>query len=114
MVKIIPVIRPMTIEEQRSTGLVNPGLMLEYGSKSYFLKAGNRDKIECFVVGVGLYVLTSNSNLGYVGLDAYQIGHDEPVNSIFCQEQELYEVLGPRWRAMSSETKVQMLMEYLI
>ena len=114
MLKLNASIRTMTLEEQRYYKLINPGLMLDYETNSYVLKAGRRDKVECFVMGVCLYVLTSSSSLGYVGLDAYQIGHDEPVNSVFCQEQELYEVLGPRWRAMSSETKVQRLMEYLI
>jgi hypothetical protein len=53
--------------------------------------------------------------MSYLGLDAYQIGHEEAINSVFLwKEQEMLEVLGSKWRVMSSETKVLRLMEYLI
>ena len=115
MRSIIPYIRRMTYEEQQEYGLVNPGLMLEYQGRSYVLNAGTRDKVEVFAIGVGLYVLTSNQPLSYLGLDEYQIGHQEAINSVFLwKEQEMYEVLGPRWMVLSSEAKVMRMMEYLM
>ena len=115
MLKLNASIRTMTLEEQRYYNLQNPGLMLDYQNKSYVLSAGNRDCVEVFAQGVGLYVLTWNAGLRYLGLEEYHIGHTEPVNSVFLwKEQELSEVLGPRHREMSSQTKVIRLIEYLM
>ena len=115
MKRIVPKIRMMTFEEARERNLMNRDLMLEYKGRSYVLNAGTKDKVEVFLNGVGLFVLTANRSMSYLGLDAYQIGHEEAINSVFLwKEQEMLEVLGPHWRVLSSETKVLRLMEYLM
>ena len=115
MLKLNACIRTMTFEEQRHYQLQNAGLMLDYQNKSYVLSAGTTDKVEVFLNGVGLYVLSWNAGLRYLALEEYHLGHDEPVNSVFLwKEQEMFEVLGPKWKVLSSETKLQRLMEYLI
>jgi hypothetical protein len=105
----------MTLEEQRKAVLQTPGMMLDYQNISYVLSAGSSDCVEVFAQGAGLYVLTWNAGLRYLGLEEYHIGHAEPINSVFLwKEQELSEVLGCQWRAMLPETKVLRMMEYLM
>jgi hypothetical protein len=88
--------------------------MLCYLNHSYFLNAGTRDDIEAWKQGAGLYVLTLNGYCGYIGLDVYMPNEPEPVNSVFLQEYEAEELLGKRWKDMSTRTIASRLMEYLI
>jgi hypothetical protein len=89
--------------------------MLDYQNKSYVLSVGTRDNVEVFLNGVGLYVLTWNAGLRYLGLEEYHIGHAEAISSVFLwKEQELSEVLGSQWRNMLPETKVLRMMKYLM
>jgi hypothetical protein len=105
----------MTLEEQQIYNLHNKGLMLDYQNKSYVLSAGSSDCVEVFAHGAGLYVLSWNAGLRYMGLEEYHIGHAEAISSVFLwKEQELSEVLGCQWRAMLPETKVLRMMEYLM
>jgi hypothetical protein len=105
----------MTLGEQLYYKLQNPGLMLDYQNKSYVLSARTRDKVDVFVNGAGLYVLSLNVGMRYLGLEEYHINHDEPISSVFLwKEQELSEVLGSQWRNMLPETKVLRMMEYLM
>jgi hypothetical protein len=90
MTKLNAPVRLMTLEEQLTQKLQNPGLMLDYQNKSYVLSAGNSDCVEVFAQGVGLYLLSWNAGLRYIGLEKYHIGHGEPVSSFFLwKEQEL-------------------------
>jgi hypothetical protein len=115
MLKLNAPVRQMTHEEQRHYQLHNAGLMLDYQNTSYVLSAGSSDCIEVFANGAGLYVLTWNAGLRYLGLEEYHLGHDEPISSVFLwKEPELSEVLGCQWRNMLPETKVQRLMVYLM
>jgi hypothetical protein len=104
----------MTHEEQRQHNLHNKGLMFDYLNHSYFLNAGTRDDIEVWKLGAGLYVLTLNGYCGYIGLDAYMLNEPEPINSIFLQEYEAEEILGKKWKNLSTRTIALRLMEYLI
>jgi hypothetical protein len=114
MLKLNASIRTMTLEEQLSYKLHNPGLMLEYQNRSYVLSAGNRDSVEVFAQGIGLYVLTMNNYAGYVGLDSYIPPEQDPINSIFLQEYEVEELFGVSWKDMSTEDIALRLMEYLM
>jgi hypothetical protein len=114
MTKINAPVRLMTHEEQRHYQLHNKGLMLDYQANSYFLNAGTRDDIEAWQQGAGLYVLTINSYAGYVGLDSYAISKVEPINTVFLQDYEVDELLGSKWKDLSTRTIAMRLMEYLI
>jgi hypothetical protein len=89
-------------------------MMLDYQNKSYFLNAGTRDDVEAWRHGAGLYVLTMNSYCGYIGLDAYMPNEPDPVNSVFLQEYEAEELLGRKWKDLSTRTIAIRLMEYLM
>ena len=114
MTKLTLSIRTMNFEEQRKAGLHNPGLMLDYQNKSYFLNAGTKDDIGVWKHGAGLYVLTLYGYCGYIGLDAYMPNGSDPVNSIFLQEYEAEEILGRKWKDLSTRTIAIRLMEYLM
>jgi hypothetical protein len=114
MTKLNTPIRTMKLEEQRYYQLHNKGLMLDYQNNSYFLNAGTRDDIEVWKHGAGLYVFTLNGYCGDIGLDAYMPNETEPINSIFLQEYEVDELLGKRWKDMSTRTIASRLMDYLI
>jgi len=114
MTKIVPLIRRMTFEESQLRGLHSRGLILEHQSQSYFLNAGTRDTIHVFTRSIGLYVLTINIQLGYMGLDAYMPQEPDPINTIFFHsEQDIAEVLGSKWKYMSLRTITTRLMDYL-
>jgi hypothetical protein len=104
----------MNIEEQRNTGLHNTGLVLDYQNRSYILNAGSSDVLEVFTQSIGLYVLTLNSYAGYVGLDSYVLSEAEPINTVFLQEYEVVELLGSKWKDLSTRTIAIKLIEYLI
>jgi hypothetical protein len=104
----------MTLEEQRNAGLKNKCLMLDYQNRSFVLNAGNSDVVEVFTQSIGLFVLTLNSYAEYVGLDSYVLSEAEPINTIFLQEYEVVELLGSKWKDMSTRTIAIKLMEYLI
>jgi hypothetical protein len=114
MTKLNAPVRTMTLEEQRHYQQHNAGMMLDYQNNSYFLNAGSRDDIEVLKHGAGLYVLTLNGYCGYIGLDAYMPNEPEPINSVFLQDYEAEELLGKRWKDLSTRTITIKLMDYLI
>jgi len=114
MLKLNAPVRKMKLEEQLHYKIKNAGLMLDYQNKSYFLNAGTRDDVEVWKHGAGLYVLTINGYCGYIGLDAYMPNEPDPVNSVFLQEYEVEELLGRKWKDLSTRTIALRLMEYLM
>ncbi len=75
MTKIYPKIRPMTFDEQDALGLQNAGMAMEVDGRSYFLRLGTRDLIMVIVHGVGIYVLSGNPGLSYLGFEEFHLGH---------------------------------------
>jgi len=115
MTAIRPTIRRMTYEEAGEAGLHSRGLILEYQGMSYRLNAGTSDIITVFTRSVALYVLTVNSGLGYIGLDAYMPDEPDPINTVFMHsELDVTDVLGARWRQLSAKTIALKLTDYLI
>jgi hypothetical protein len=115
MLRIKPLIRLMTQEELRYYKQDSASFILVYDYKSYVLNCSSQDYIDAYVEGVALYVLTINSRRKYIALEAYQIGHAEAINSVFLwKEQELSEVLGEKYMALSNADKVQKLIPYLM
>ncbi len=102
MTEIHPTIRTMTWDEARDFGYYHQGLMMEHGLISYRLSAGTRDNLHVFESGVVLYVLTINTSLDYLGLDAYVPNEQDPVDSIFLQgDWAIRECLEEDWRSLS-------------
>lgn len=115
MTAIRPTIRRMTFDEASKAGLHSRGLMLEHQGKSYRLSAGTSDTITVFSRSVVIYVMTVNSGLGYIGLDAYVPNEPDPINTIFLHtEQGMKDVLGDNWGQLSAKTIALKLTNCLI
>ena len=115
MIKIIPTIRTMTINETRQKGRYSPGLVLEHQGHTFNLNAGTSDTGAIFSHSIYLYALTISSSLGYIGLDAYVPNEPDAINTIFLHsEQDMVDVLGARWKRFSLKTLTLKLADHLI
>ena len=89
-------------------------LILNYNSNNYHLHGGTSDTIYIFTEGAGIYVLTINKGLGYIGFNSYMKPEPDPIDSIFLQNyREIKETLGNKWEQMKPVTIVQKLINYL-
>ena len=122
--------------ERWPTANYNPhkNLVIHYRGKRYELEcsAGSHDNVSVFREGKIVFVLSVNTGLPYVGLEEYNLDDDpkvrkgfagrfgegdyeslEPVASVFGQEQQVEELLGPRGTDLTDATMVRRLAEYL-
>lgn len=114
MSPIVPTIRKMTFREAKSAGLHSRGLILEHHGKAFNLNAGTSDTIHVFTESIGIYVLTINTGLGYMGLNSYMAPECDPINSLFLHNHlEISEYLGSKWESLKPLTVVQRLINYL-
>lgn len=89
-------------------------LILNHNSNNYHLHGGTRDTIYVFTESIGIYVLTINKGLGYMGLNSYMSPEPDPINSLFLHNYlEISEYLGSKWEHMKAETIVKKLIQYL-
>jgi hypothetical protein len=77
-------------------GRYNPCLQITYrdrfGKHTHKLTAGYWDDIDVYREGTETYILSSNSKLGYVGLEIFEGA--EKQGEIFLQEEQIKDVLG--------------------
>ena len=112
MTAITPVIKLHTCYQYQGT-YIN-ALILNYQNNNYHLHGGTSDTIHVFTESIGIYVLTTNKCLGYVGLNCYMAPEPDPLNSVFLHNpQEVKEVLGNKWESASPESLVRKLINYL-
>lgn len=115
MKEVETTIRMMTYHEAHQRILFNRGRVLDYEGRSYYLNAGLSDKVYVFTRSICIYVLTVNSLLGYIGLDAYMPKEPDPINTVFLHSvDQLAECLGRRWQQLSPKTITERLVDYLI
>ena len=109
---ITPTIKLFTSKDD--TGIHINSLILEHNGNNYHLHGGTRDTIYVFTESIGIYVLTVNKALGYMGLNSYMSPEPDPINSLFMHNhQETGEYLGNKWEQMKAETIVKKLIQYL-
>ena len=98
----------------RYQGTYISALVLEHQGNNYHLQGGTKDTIYVFTESLGIYVLTINRGLSYIGLNSYMAPESDPINSMFLHNlQEIKEILGPKWEGMKPVTMVQKLINYL-
>ena len=86
---------------------------LEYKGNNYHLHGGTRDTIHVFTESIGIYVLTINKGLGYIGLNSYTSPEPDLINTVFLHnKQEIEECLGQKWEQMKPETITKRLINY--
>jgi hypothetical protein len=85
-----------SIEDMIQAKRYNPSLEITFRDRSgqhiHKLSAGYDDDVDVYREGPETYVLTSNSKLGYIGLEVFE-GPDK-TGEIFVQEEQVKEVLG--------------------
>jgi hypothetical protein len=90
-------------------------LILNHNGNNYHLQGGTRDTIYVFTESLGIYVLTINKALGYMGLNAYMVPEPDPINSIFLHSpHEIKETLGHKYESLSPVKIVSRLRDLLI
>src|SRR6185369_17026068 len=114
MNQITPSIKLYTYQETIESGLQIRNLILEHQGDNYHLQGGTRDTIHVFTESIGIYVLTINKALGYMGLNSFMTPEPDPINSMFLHNnQEIRDYLGNKWESMKPVTIVHRLMSYL-
>ncbi len=113
MKRIYPHIRYMTPEETNSHQLQNPGLILEYENLMIPLNAGYTDKVTIFHQGNSLLILTTNSRIGYAGLDELDVTDGDIIGTVFMQDWQLKESVSKQWFHMKPKTLIKRLSNYL-
>ena len=92
----------------------NPCLEITYrdrsGEYTHKLSAGYWDDIDVYREGSETYILSSNSKLGYIGLEVFE-GPDKS-GEIFVQEEQVKEVLGRE--DLAPFNAIKKLREYVI
>lgn len=114
MIQISPTIRLFTYRETNESGLQIKSLVFSHNCNNYHLQGGIRDTIYIFTESIGIYVLTVNKALGYMGLNSYMAPESDPINSLFLHNhQEINEHLGSKWEQMKAESIVKKLIQYI-
>lgn len=114
MQPITPIIRLFTYQETLESGLQIRSLILEHQGNNYHLSGRTTDTIHVFTEALGIYVLTVNKGLSYIGLNSYMTPEPDPINSIYLHNcQEITETLGAKWEDMKPVAIVQKLISCL-
>jgi len=115
MTPIKPTIRLMTTEDTRTTQLMNAGSVIEFEGTTIPIAAGRSDQVHVFKESTVLYVLSTNSKLGYLGLEIFDASSGEEYDNIFLQFQwEFEEYLGAKWSELTPLTIIKKFIRFLI
>lgn len=88
--------------------------MFNHNCHSYHFQGRTTDTICIFTESIGIYVLTINKAVGYIGLNSYMQPEPDPINSIILHNcQEIRETLGVKWEGMRPIAIVQKLISCL-
>ncbi|MDD2229648.1 MAG: hypothetical protein PHY48_09570 [Candidatus Cloacimonetes bacterium] len=114
MTQISPTIKLFTYRESYESGLQIMSFMFSHNCNNYHLQGRTTDTIYIFTESIGIYVLTVNKGLGYMGLNSYMAPEPDPINSIILHNcQEIKETLGAKWKGMKPIAIVQKLISCL-
>lgn len=99
---------------QLNQGTYINALILQHQSNNYHLHGCTSDIIHVYTQGLGIYVLTINKGLGYIGMNSYMAPEPDAINSVFLRSnQEIAETLGGNWERMTPKVIVQKLIDCL-
>lgn len=112
------------VVERWPSGHHNPhyNILVKYGRGVLELETGSGSSDDVYVYREGdeFYVLSVNTHLPYVGLEIFNF-HDvgangyigKPRGDVFGQEEQVYDLLGPRGTDLAPATMVRKLSEYI-
>jgi len=79
------------------------------------IAAGRSDHVHVFRESTVLYVLSTNSTIGYIGLEIFDASSGEEYDNIFLQFQwEFEEYLGAKWSELTPLTIIKKFILFLI
>jgi len=85
-----------SIEDMSQANRFNPCLQITFrdrsGQHTHKLSAGYDDDLDLYREGPETYVLTTNSRMGYIGLEVFE-GADK-TGEIFVEEHQAIETIG--------------------
>lgn len=88
-------------EDTVKAGRWNPCLQITFkdrsGKHTHELSAGNYDVLDVYREGMETYVLSTNTRLGYVGLEVFEGA--EKLGNVFLESHQAKDVLGRGNRA---------------
>lgn len=114
MIQISPTISVFTYQGANDSGVQIRALVFNHNCHNYHLQGRTTDTIYIFTESIGIYVLTINKALGYIGLHSYMQPECDPLNSVFLHNcQEIKETLGAKWESMKPVAIVQKLISCL-
>lgn len=109
-------IRFESLEERLKARRENPCLVVCYRDSTGYhevpISAGSQDDVSVFREKDTTFVLTTNSGVGYLGLEAY-CGDAKLGDVFFHQDIEVEQVLGRRGFELSETTMAKRLAEYI-
>jgi hypothetical protein len=114
MTAIKPTIKLFTSDKDNAGIQIN-SFILEHQGNNYHLQGGTKDTIHVFLQGLGIYVLTINNRLGYIGLNSFMAPEPDPINSMYLHNYEdITETLGKKWEQLSPIAITMKLINYLM
>jgi hypothetical protein len=95
-------------------GRYNPAQVIVYQGIEYKIGAGYRDEVSVFIDADMLYILSLNTDLDYIGLDAAEIGYPDTIETVCFIDGSwnVEELFGLDWYDLHPEFIVEEL-EYL-
>lgn len=113
MTAITPTIKLFTSQHQDSITINN--LVLEHKGNNYQFHGGTNDTIYVFAESIALYVLTTNSGNGTIGLSSFMSPQSDPINGIYLHTPgQIRELLGDNWDDMPAKDIAERLIDYLM
>ena len=114
MIQISSAVKLFTYQGTNDSGLQIESLVFNHNCHNYHLQGRTTDTIYIFTEGLGIYVLTINKAVGYIGLHSFMQPEPDPLNSIILHNcQEIKETLGAKWELMKPLAIVQKLISCL-
>jgi len=97
----------------KSSQMHNESDKIQWKGHWYWLDSGTSDDVNLFHEGKTLYALTTNSRLGYVGVQAFEDG--KQIGDVFVQvDHEIESMLGPKGLDLSPVTILKRLIPYAV
>ena len=113
MTAITPTIKLFT--SNKNTGIQINSLIMAHNGNHYHFHGATNDTINVFQQSIALYVLTTNKGTGTMSLQAFMQPESDPINVIHLHTpQDIKDILGAKWEALSPKAIVMKLINYLM
>ena len=88
--------------------MYNAPITLNINGDKYIISAGTSDKIRLKQDGDTVYIVSSNSNLDYIGMEIINIVNKEHEGSVFIDDETATEIID-----QDTDKQIEILLDYL-